>query len=156
LVFSTAAQLPNAEIRELLKHNHSARPFGFFKKKGFASFRAASYCCHAIEMQILSFKLIACALVVPVAIASADTEHESTSRQIEWSIGQTVQTSSGPVNGHGAPVKSDVSEYLGIPYAQPPVGTLRWQPPVNYTETATINGTDFVSMGQWPRQAGLH
>jgi hypothetical protein len=34
----------------------------------------------------------------------------------EYYIGQTVQTSSGPVQGHSASGCSDVSEYLGIPF----------------------------------------
>jgi carboxylesterase type B len=55
-----------------------------------------------------------------------------------------VQTSSGPVSGHPASVNTDVSEYLGIPFAVPPVGNLRWQPPQLYNGTAPINGTDYV------------
>jgi para-nitrobenzyl esterase len=37
-----------------------------------------------------------------------------------------VPTDNGPVRGVDAP---SVSKYLGIPYAAPPVGDLRWQPP---------------------------
>jgi len=37
-----------------------------------------------------------------------------------------VQTSTGPVQGF---VNSGVYEFLGIPYAAPPVGSLRWMPP---------------------------
>jgi para-nitrobenzyl esterase len=36
-----------------------------------------------------------------------------------------VQTSLGPVQGF---IKSGVVQFLGIPYAAPPVGTLRWMP----------------------------
>jgi cholinesterase len=60
-----------------------------------------------------------------------------------WTIGQTVSTSSGPVEGHAADNDQGVSEYLGIPYAQPPVGELRFQPPVTFNGTKTINGTNF-------------
>jgi len=38
-----------------------------------------------------------------------------------------VQTTSGPVEGV---YKTDAAEYLGIPYAAPPVGNLRWRPPI--------------------------
>jgi hypothetical protein len=61
-----------------------------------------------------------------------------------WIVGQTVRTTSGPVDGHAASVASGVSEYLGIPYAQPPVGGLRFQPPVRYKGTRKLNGKDFV------------
>src|SRR6266540_5879649 len=37
-----------------------------------------------------------------------------------------VPTDKGPVRGVDTP---DVHEYLGIPYAAPPVGDLRWRPP---------------------------
>jgi para-nitrobenzyl esterase len=40
--------------------------------------------------------------------------------------GTNVQTSTGPVCGI---VANGVSEWLGVPYAQPPVGALRWAPP---------------------------
>lgn len=68
-------------------------------------------------------------------------------RQANWTVGQTVQTNSGPVSGHPATNDSQVSEYLGIPFAQPPVGTLRFAAPVNFTGTAPLNGTSFVSSG---------
>jgi hypothetical protein len=64
-------------------------------------------------------------------------------RQGNWTIGQTVSTSSGPVEGHAAGNGTGTSEYLGIPYAQPPVGELRFQPPVAFNGTETINGTDY-------------
>lgn len=64
--------------------------------------------------------------------------------QTNWTIGQTVQTSSGSVQGHAAPLKANVSEYLGIPFAQPPVGTLRFAPPTPINSTSQIiNGTNF-------------
>lgn len=61
------------------------------------------------------------------------------------SVGQTIQTSSGPVNGHAATVNTNVSAYLGIPYADPPVGNLRFMPPVRYKGNASISGSSIVS-----------
>ena len=47
----------------------------------------------------------------------------------DWAIGQAVNTSSGTVVGHAASLDPTVSEYLGIPWAEPPLGKLRWLPP---------------------------
>ncbi|KAN0100012.1 cholinesterase [Hyaloscypha variabilis] len=64
-------------------------------------------------------------------------------RQSNWTVGQTVQTNSGPASGHPAANDSQVSEYLGIPFALPPTGDLRFAVPVNFTGTAPLNGTNF-------------
>lgn len=40
--------------------------------------------------------------------------------------GPVVHTSKGAIQGF---ISDDVAEFLGIPYAQPPVGALRWRPP---------------------------
>ena len=44
----------------------------------------------------------------------------------ERADGPVVQTSEGPVRGF---VRDGVYDFLGIPYAAPPVGALRWMPP---------------------------
>ncbi|KAE9370113.1 alpha/beta-hydrolase, partial [Stipitochalara longipes BDJ] len=64
-------------------------------------------------------------------------------RAANWTVGQTVTTSSGPVTGHPAANDSDVSEYLGIPFGQAPVGDLRFAAPVAFNGTAPLNGTSF-------------
>lgn len=43
-----------------------------------------------------------------------------------------VYTSSGVIDGHQAPKRPDVTEYLGIPFAQAPTGNLRFAPPKPY------------------------
>ncbi|KAI0012259.1 carboxylesterase [Xylariaceae sp. FL0662B] len=73
------------------------------------------------------------------------------STQGTWTIGQTVRTSSGNVEGHPAEWASEVSEYLGIPFAKPPVGELRWQAPQPYVSNGTIDGTS--SGNQCPHPA---
>jgi hypothetical protein len=60
-------------------------------------------------------------------------------------VGQIVQTSSGPVQGHAATVKSSVSAYLGIPYAEPPVRNLRFMPPIRYHSNTPIDGSSIVN-----------
>ena len=85
-------------------------------------------------------KRLLLAILVAAIPSSAFTSHVTS-----WTVGQTVQTTSGPVEGHAASVASGVSEYLGIPYAQPPVGRLRFQPPLWYNGSSKIDGENFVS-----------
>jgi cholinesterase len=79
------------------------------------------------------------------AIAAAGGQLQE--RQTSWTVGQIVKTSSGSVSGHAAKNNSGVSEYLGIPYAQAPVGDLRFAAPVAFNGTAALNGSSFV--GSW-------
>ena len=68
--------------------------------------------------------------------------------------GTTVTTADGPVCGT---VSSGVAEWLGIPYAAPPVGALRWKPPQPPARwTATLHATSFGSecVQQLPGLAG--
>lgn len=50
-------------------------------------------------------------------------------------------THPGTVLGHRAPNATQVSEYLGIPFAVPPLGPLRFAPPVPYTSHRHINAS---------------
>ncbi|KAF1984985.1 alpha/beta-hydrolase [Aulographum hederae CBS 113979] len=59
--------------------------------------------------------------------------------------GAQIGTSTGSVQGKASSWKSGVSEYLGIPYAQPPVGELRWAAPKPAKLfNGLINATTFV------------
>lgn len=62
-----------------------------------------------------------------------------------WEIGQAVNTTSGSVQGHAASIANTVSEYLGIPFAKPTVGNLRFAAPVAYTGTGPISGANYAS-----------
>ena len=63
-----------------------------------------------------------------------------------WTPGQEVKTTSGTVKGRPAvrPGFSAVSEYVGIPYAQAPLGGLRWAPPKAFKSDALIDATKWV------------
>lgn len=49
-------------------------------------------------------------------VIAASFMGSTTARPSDFYVGQTVETTSGPVQGHGANGISDVSEYLGIPF----------------------------------------
>jgi carboxylesterase type B len=74
-----------------------------------------------------TFRSFSLLLSIPLALAAP-----------AWIVGQQVDTSSGPVTGHGASLYPEVSEYLGIPYAAPPVGELRWQVPQPFKKSGNI------------------
>ena len=84
-------------------------------------------------------------LLVFVAHVCAIAQNNLQGRN-SWIVGQQVQTSSGPVEGHSSANRTQVSEYLGIPFAKPPVGELRFETPQKYTGDAVINGTNFVGI----------
>jgi cholinesterase len=60
-----------------------------------------------------------------------------------WTIGQAVDTVSGKVKGQASSWKPQVSEYLGIPFAQPPVGPLRFAAPKLFKGGTVVNATKF-------------
>ena len=58
----------------------------------------------------------------------------------EW---VNVNTTSGVVQGHITDSRPDVVEYLGIPYAKPPIDDLCFAPPERFHGTDVINGTGY-------------
>ena len=57
-----------------------------------------------------------------------------------------VQTSSGLIVGHPAPNRTQVAEFLGIPFAQPPGGDLRFASPQAFrAPKKVIQASKFVS-----------
>ena len=64
-------------------------------------------------------------------------------RRPPGNVGATVDTTSGPVIGHPANNRTAVSEYLGIPYAKPPVGNLRFAAPQAFNSTVPFNASSY-------------
>ena len=60
-------------------------------------------------------------------------------------------TTSGVIIGHAAANRTEVTEYLGIPYAASTNGSQRWMPPQRFNSTNTFNASAFVG----PRSLAL-
>lgn len=65
-------------------------------------------------------------------------------------VTQEVNTTYGPIRGFTMPLVANTSvhfaAYVGIPYAKPPVGSLRWKPPEDMNSwgwSAVYNATYF-------------
>jgi para-nitrobenzyl esterase len=79
-----------------------------------------------------TFMLLA-ATAVPGVAAHADAEDH-------YKRGPIVHTNDGPVRGF---VAKGVNTFLGIPYAAPPVGDLRWMPPQRPKPHGLLRATEF-------------
>jgi hypothetical protein len=62
----------------------------------------------------------------------------------QWTVGQEVQTSSGPVVGHMSSKYPAVSEYLGIRYGESTAGKNRFMAPKPYIGKEKIVASQFV------------
>ncbi|CZT01075.1 related to acetylcholinesterase precursor [Rhynchosporium agropyri] len=84
------------------------------------------------------------ALLVALTLGSyANASSTEDNKSSNWTIGQIVETASGPVAGHAAENNKAVSEYLGIPYGQAPIGNLRFAAPVKFTGKEKLSGAAF-------------
>lgn len=79
-----------------------------------------------------------------ISILCLSSPASGTPAKHSWSVGQTVYTQGGPVTGHAASSAKNVSTYLGIPYAKPPIGDLRFVPPEGYYNHTLVDGSKFV------------
>jgi hypothetical protein len=80
------------------------------------------------------FKLLK--LVIFCAIARLASDQQT------WTVGQGgVETTSGKLSGMPSTNAANVSQYLGIPFAQPPVVPNRWLKPLDFKSTTEIKAT---------------
>jgi cholinesterase len=71
------------------------------------------------------------------ALVAAEPAAEFSKPEIAWTVGQRVQAAGAVIHGQASKWQPEVSEYLGIPFAQPPIGDLRFAAP----KPIQINGT---------------
>ena len=90
-------------------------------------------------MRSLSIFVSASAVGIAIASSGQNGPHP-------FQVGQEVWTTSGLVTGKAAPNRTEVSEYLGVPYGAPPVGQLRFAAPEPFVGHGKINATAFVCM----------
>ena len=55
-----------------------------------------------------------------------------------------IPTTSGKIIGHRAPSRPGVTEFLGIPFAQTPIGDLRFAAPRAFSSDKTFLASKFV------------
>jgi hypothetical protein len=65
-----------------------------------------------------------------------------------WIPGKLVKTQSGLVQGRLASEFTQVSAYLGIPYAKPPLDDLRFEVPEKFEGHSVVDGTKFVRLSK--------
>ncbi|KAK6432377.1 hypothetical protein LTR95_011455 [Oleoguttula sp. CCFEE 5521] len=58
--------------------------------------------------------------------------------------GLSIQTSSGLVHGFVNSTAPAVRQFLGVPYAEPPVGSLRFAPPVRKASAGAVDATSWA------------
>ncbi|KAI1340059.1 Alpha/Beta hydrolase protein [Xylariaceae sp. FL0016] len=82
--------------------------------------------------------------LVSCAIYGAASALVASHQQYGRSSGLSVATTSGEVHGFINETAPNVRQFLGIPYAEPPVGKLRFLPPVAKKDAGPIEATTYA------------
>lgn len=78
-----------------------------------------------------------------ILFASAAAASLSPDTQPDRAVSVAVKTAEGPIRGY---VRDGINNFLGIPYAAPPVGDLRWRPPQAVKRwTRPLDATHFAN-----------
>lgn len=83
---------------------------------------------------------------LPIGLALAISHAQCSALPRTCDVGHQINTTSGIIVGHAATNRSEVSEYLGIPFAQPPVGSLRFAAPEPYRSSSIFNASSYGLM----------
>jgi Carboxylesterase family len=116
-----------------------------FMPLGFGNMFCKNMANRLVTNLILLLSTIVLVLPHSASAISLDKEPSTHSQERSWIVGQRVETTSGVVLGHASKNRTQVSEYLGIPFAKPPIGNLRWAAPERFYGTGSINATAYVS-----------
>ncbi|KAK7957235.1 uncharacterized protein PG986_006457 [Apiospora aurea] len=94
-------------------------------------------------------------LIISILCALGNCTHDAATPYYPSST--VAKTTSGLLIGHPGPNRSDVVEFLGVPYAMPPVGGLRLAPPVRFpNSSATLNASEWANAAQTGRLPRFH
>ena len=88
-----------------------------------------------VDMAVASAPVLA----APVGIPGPNPDAPG---QVKKTNGPTINTTDGPVRGF---VENGVNKFLGIPYAAPPTGNLRWMPPASPAKHGLLDATEFAN-----------
>jgi para-nitrobenzyl esterase len=104
---------------------------------------APFYCSSNKGEYVLTIRKLAL-VAIPAVLAAVGTSSIRVAAQVSGpaAAGPVVVTKDGPVRGL---FTNGVNAYLGIPYAAPPVGDLRWSPPAPPAHHGLIDATRFAN-----------